>query len=346
MQKLLRAGWWKILSLVLLAYVIIGGLLTPSGPAIDEVKPLTAAAQSPEQYYIKTYNAHLDESTKLWFRAGDQSACAYSVQVISPNEANFQLNLVDFTSTVFDVIVQTKTDGNFYLASGLVLPKTDLPFAGTNQTCNQPISVEHGHTFVFPYREILHESIRNLFFHVPMWFAMVFLMLASFVFSILYLSTQDSKYDLYAVSFAKTGILFGILGLLTGMMWANYTWGSPWPKDPKLNGAAIAMLIYFAYMLLRGSMPDEIRRARVSAVYNLFAFVLYLIFIFVFPRLQSTLHPGQGGNPAFSTYDLDNNLRLFFYPAVIGWTFLSYWIASLQIRISQIEELNQMKNEK
>ena len=63
-----------------------------------------------------------------------------------------------------------------------------------------------------------------------------------------------------------------------------------------------------------------------SAAYNVIAFVLYIMFIFVLPRLQGvdSLHPGQGGNPAFSSYDLDNALRIVFYPAVIGWTFIGF----------------------
>jgi heme exporter protein C len=61
--------------------------------------------------------------------------------------------------------------------------------------------------------------------------------------------------------------------------------------------------------------------------------------LYILPRLKGvdSLHPGQGGNPGFSAYDLDNNLRKVFYPAVIGWTLLGLWLASLRIRIRAID---------
>lgn len=187
--------------------------------------------------------------------------------------------------------------------------------------------------FLFPNLAILNESIRNLFFHVPMWFGMVLVLLFSFVNSIIYLSTNNIKYDIYASNAAKVGVMFGMLGIFTGMVWANYTWGAPWPNDPKLNGAAIAMLIYFAYIILRGSVDDEVKRAKISSVYNIFAYVIYIMFIFIIPRLTDSLHPGNGGNPGFGAYDLDNNLRLFFYPAILGWTSMAFWIISILVRM-------------
>src|SRR4051812_23904235 len=132
-----------------------------------------------------------------------------------------------------------------------------------------------------PYIGNLYESIRNLFFHVPMWFAQIILYTTSLVYSILYLRKGNLKYDIYAVEFAKTGIVFGILGLLTGAIWANYTWGAPWSNDPKQIAVAIALLIYLAYFVLRNSMIDIDKRARVSSVYNIFAYFIYIPLIMI-----------------------------------------------------------------
>jgi heme exporter protein C len=86
-------------------------------------------------------------------------------------------------------------------------------------------------------------------------------------------------------------------------------------------------------------MEEEQKRARISAVYNIFAYVLMLVFLMVYPRLNAvdSLHPGNGGNPAFSTYDLDSNMRLVFYPAVLGWMLMGVWLASLRIRLGKID---------
>jgi heme exporter protein C len=194
-----------------------------------------------------------------------------------------------------------------------------------------------------PYTGNLYESIRNLFFHVPMWFAQIILFTTSLVYSIMYLRKQNLKYDIYAVEMAKTGIVFGVLGLITGAIWATYTWGAPWSNDPKQIAVAIALLIYLAYFVLRNSMNDIDRRARVSSVYNIFAYFIYLPLIMILPSLVQSLHPGgQGveGNPGLNGRDLDPTMRLVFWPAVIGWTLLGVWISTLKIRLILMRDKN------
>ncbi len=189
-----------------------------------------------------------------------------------------------------------------------------------------------------PRLPILHETIRNLFFHVTMWFSMIFLLIVSLINGIRYLRKSDIHFDIVAEESARVGILFGILGLITGSIWAKNTWGAWWVNDAKLNGAAATMLVYFAYVLLRGSMDDEHKRARISAVYSIFAFTLMLVFIMILPRMTDSLHPGNGGNPGFGAYDLDNKMRLVFYPAVIGWILVSAWILNIRVRIKKLAQ--------
>jgi len=191
-----------------------------------------------------------------------------------------------------------------------------------------------------PAKHILNETIRNLYFHVPMWFAMMIFFLISLVHSIRYLNTGKIKYDDAAVEYSRTGIIFGILGLVTGMIWANYTWGKPWSNDPKQLGAAIALLIYFAYLVLRNSLTDHDKRAKTSAVYNIFAFAMLIPTLWVIPRLLDSLHPGGMGNPAFDTKDIDDRMRMIFWPAAVpGWTLLGVWITTLRIRLRKLEEI-------
>jgi heme exporter protein C len=92
-----------------------------------------------------------------------------------------------------------------------------------------------------------------------------------------------------------------------------------------------------AYFVLRNSFTDMDKRARVSAVYNVFAFVIVIPILFVIPRMTDSLHPGNGGNPGFNTYDLDSNLRMVFYPAVVGWCLLAVWLLNLRVRMKRIE---------
>lgn len=188
-----------------------------------------------------------------------------------------------------------------------------------------------------PALAILHETIRNLYFHVTMWFSMLVIFFVSFIYSIRYLSSSDHEHDIVACEGANVGLLFGTLGLITGSIWARFTWGSFWSNDPKELCAAIAWLVYMAYFVLRNSFTDIDKRARVSAVYNVFAFVIIIPILFVIPRMTDSLHPGNGGNPGFNTYDLDSHLRMVFYPAVVGWILLAVWLLNLRVRMKRIE---------
>src|SRR4030095_2826517 len=194
-----------------------------------------------------------------------------------------------------------------------------------------------------PAMAILHESIRNLYFHVTMWFAMMILLIVSLVNSIKYLGSFQLHSDMVAEESGRVAMLFGVLGLLTGMVWAKYNWGAWWVNDVQLNGAAATMLVYTAYFLLRNSIEDDQKKARISAVYNIFAFAMMVVFIVILPRMSDSLHPGKGGNPGFSSYDLDHRLRLVFYPAVIGWTLLGVWIMSLRLRLRNISHFVESK---
>ncbi len=188
-----------------------------------------------------------------------------------------------------------------------------------------------------PRQPILNETIRNVYFHVPLWFGMMILMIASMVYSVKYLRSNQQTHDTYAVEFANVALIFGILGFLTGAIWGNYTWGDPLPKDPKIIAVEVGLLIYSAYFVLRSSFEDTQKRARLSAIYNIFAFASFMPLVWILPRMTDSLHPGNGGNPAFGKYDMDNAMRLVFYPAIIAWTLLGVWFTSLRIRLKLIE---------
>jgi len=195
-----------------------------------------------------------------------------------------------------------------------------------------------------PKKYIVNETIRNLYFHVPMWMGMLTVLTISVYFSIRYLRFNREEDDLAAVECVNTGLFFYVLGLCTGMFWAKFTWGEYWPNDPKLNSAAIGFLLYAAYLVMRNAIDEEQKRAKISAVYNIFAFPIMVVLLLVLPRLTDSLHPGNGGNPGFGGSDLDNKMRISFYPAMLGWSFIALWIATLRYRIRMIEYKNNELN--
>lgn len=197
-----------------------------------------------------------------------------------------------------------------------------------------------------PYLPELEETIRNMYYHVAMWFTMMILFIISVVNAILYLNKKQLKYDIASKQYATSGIFMGLLGYATGAIWMSYTWADPnatladsfstFAREPKLVGAAIALLIYGAYLVLRGSIPDIDRRAKTSAVYNIFAFAMLFPTIWIIPRLMESLHP------ALDFRAVDNRLRMVFYPAIIGWSLLAVWITTIKIRIELVKEKNML----
>jgi heme exporter protein C len=199
-----------------------------------------------------------------------------------------------------------------------------------------------------PRLPALGETVRNLYFHVGMWMAMMTLFTCSVVQAIRYLRTNKLKYDIYSRQYSSVGIVFGLLGYATGAIWMSFTWADPnnpaaasfssIAREPKLIGAAIALLIYFAYHVLRDSIQDIDKKARVSAVYNIFAYAMLFPSIWIIPRILPSLHPGQDGNPALNFKDLSPMMRVVELPAFVGWALLGVWITTIKIRLNLLKE--------
>ncbi len=356
----LYSKWWKWLSVVLLLYVIGGSFFIPLGPGITKVSPVSLHTDSVYTFQITAYHAHFNSpaagKVQMWFKNKTNYYAPVSFKITGDDKAEAQFAVGSFQQDSFtpasiDVVINDDIDGTFALRDAITLVKSasvDTTYT-TALTVTEPEVTHNKHDLVcFPYREILYETIRNTFFHVPMWFAMTLLVFASALFSIRYLMNGDSKHDIVAEQAVVVAMLFGVCGYLTGLVWSKYTWyiGVSWGdvirklllEDIKMAAALIAMFFYFAYLVIRSSITDKIKRGRISAVYNIFAFVIFILCVFVLPRLTDSMHPGNGGNPAFSKYDLDSTLRMFFYPAVIGWILLGFWILSVLIRLQFIQQ--------
>ncbi|KAA2241452.1 ABC transporter permease [Chitinophaga agrisoli] len=194
-----------------------------------------------------------------------------------------------------------------------------------------------------PVIENNEQSTRNLFFHVPMWISMYTLFTISVVNSLLFLNKYDLRKDILASSAANVGILFGLMGFVTGSLWATYTWGGTITNDPKQISTAVALMIYLAYQVLRMSINDLDKRARVSAIYNIFAFAMLIPLTYIIPRMVDSLHPGSATSPGFKSKDTDGTLMMVFYPAFTGWTLLGVWIYTLRVRYKRLELKNIFK---
>jgi heme exporter protein C len=338
--------WWKALSVILIFYSLIVGLLVPLKPAIQTVTPDNAKLGTALTLTCVGYNTSLlnanAQPMKAWLKLDEKHAIAAQNIDIQAN-TQFKINFILPTHLPIStkvapatLLIDTPHDGAFVLPNAVFLTQDSI-VAQPEAWLQAPIGALHNKAqMTFPYRNVLGETIRNLFFHVPLWFGMMLIFLAAVVYSVLYLRNFDVNYDLKAQALTSVGILYGVLGLLTGAIWAKHTWGAYWSWDVKQNMSAVAMLVYCAYFVLRGSFDDFEKSARLSAVYNIFAFAALPALLFVIPRLTDSLHPGNGGNPGFGGQDLDNTMRMVFYPAIIGFTLFGFWLADLVYRYHRL----------
>lgn len=358
--------WWKILSVVLISYTLIAGLLVPLKPGITHVFPETTRTGRDVRLTLHGYNSFYTrgESSKIrvWLELDSTSAVqGLNVQALNDTmlEALFTIPRTlpgGKRSARLNAIIDHPEDGVSLLPDAVEVTLNDtMRITGPDRMWYEnPVSGLHIKSdFSFPYRNVIYESIRNTYYHVPMWFVLMALFAASAWQGVRFLQHSNAPtsqgvkgkkpvskldFDRRSVAFAEVGLLFGILGLVTGMLWAQYAWGAAWSNDIKQLTTAVALLIYVAYFILRSSFDEPEKGARLAAVYNIFAFASLIPLLYVVPRLFASLHPGATGNPAFGSQDLDNTMRMVFYPAIIGWVLMGLWLAQLRVRYQRVKD--------
>lgn len=352
-----RAIWWKLLAAILFLIILTMGLLTPLKHGLVELKPSRLHAGKLVELEVFAYNSlylNPDNEIRVFLRpaAGAQGIPiglmieAKEVKAISSNQLKVLFEIPDFLPErtrmgIYSLIVDSSIDGAAVIPAKAIIQQDSINFEQgiiAWSPAEKPVfNIKHDNHF--PYRNILVETIRSTFFHVSLWFAMFLLLGLSVYNSFRYLKSANPEFDLRAYALVKTALFFGVLGCITGSLWARFTWETWWTTDIKLNMAALSIMIYLAYIILRAAIEDLDRKRKISAAYNIFALVAVIPLIFVLPRLTDSLHPGNGGNPAFASDDMDNSLRLIFYPSVIAFILIGLWMASLLYRIERIQSL-------
>jgi heme exporter protein C len=189
---------------------------------------------------------------------------------------------------------------------------------------------------VVPY---LEDTTRVIYFHVPAAWVTVLALGWSMVHSVLYLRRRDLRHDDQAAGAAELGVTFCILATVSGSLWAKAQWGSYWNWDPRETTIFFLLLVYAAYLTIRGAVEEPAKRARLSAVYSAVAFVSVPFLMFVVPRVYATLHPSpilpaSGGEDAGG---MDTRIRVVFWAMVAGFTALFFWVLSLRVRLGRLE---------
>ena len=196
--------------------------------------------------------------------------------------------------------------------------------------------------YQLPWIPGLEEKARIILFHVPMAWVTLVAFVSAMVYGIRYLKTKNLDYDLKSVNAAGLGTMFCILATVTGSIWAKFNWGSFWNWDPRETSIFILLLIYGAYFALRSSIDGAEKRAALSAAYSIIAGVTAPFFIFVMPRIMTGLHPGAKGDESgaapVAQLHMPPNMLMVFFASLLGFTALYFWLFSLRMRISNLED--------
>jgi heme exporter protein C len=187
-----------------------------------------------------------------------------------------------------------------------------------------------------PAAGFLGESSRIVFFHVPCAWTAALAFLVAAAYSLAYLVRRNPRFDEIAEAAIRLGLLFAVLTLLTGSLFAKIMWGSYWNWDPRESSYLLLVFLYGAYLFLRAAVDDPERRARIGSAYALFAAVLMPFLVFVAPRVTASLHPQTVINPEGKIL-MDAPTKTVFFAALAGFTGLFFWLLELEARLRRLQ---------
>ena len=200
--------------------------------------------------------------------------------------------------------------------------------------------------FFAPTEKVMGEVQKVFYFHIgTAWTALLGFILAA-VFSVVYLVNKDLKWDRLQVAAIEVSLVFFLITIVLGSIWARPAWNTWWTWDPRLTTAAVTELIYIAYFMLRQGIDDPERRARFGAVYALVGGLSAPITFFAI-RLFRTIHPvvvGGANAEAQGGFAMTSNMKVAFFFALFAFTIIFvdlFWnrviLGNLQDKVEQLK---------
>ena len=185
-------------------------------------------------------------------------------------------------------------------------------------------------------QQTIGEASRIFYYHIPQAWICVVAFAMSAYYSIKYLRKRNPLDDDLAADSARLGLIFCLLATLTGAVFAKITWGSFWNWDPRETSIFILLLIYGAYFALRGAVEDEERRAALTSVYAIFAFITVPFLVFVLPRMVPSLHPSDSVISKNMKFTMGPLVRTIFFSSLTAFTVLYFWIFAILKKTNSI----------
>jgi heme exporter protein C len=200
---------------------------------------------------------------------------------------------------------------------------------------------------VFAPKELVMGDVQRVFyFHIgTAWTALIGFILAA-VFSVTYLIAKDLKWDRLEVAAIEVSMVFFLITIVLGSIWARPAWNTWWTWDPRLTTAAVTELIYAAYFMLRQGIDDPEKRARFGAVYALIGGLSAPITFFAI-RFFRTIHPvviGGGNADAQGGFAMTADMRVAFFFALFTFTVIFVDLFWHRVRLGNLQnKVEQMK---
>ena len=206
-----------------------------------------------------------------------------------------------------------------------------------------------GVVFLYAPLEATMNYVQKIFyFHVANAWVGMLGFIAAAIAGVLYLVKHDQKWDIVELAAVEISLVFFLIAILAGSIWARPTWGAYWTWEPRLTTAAILEMVYVAYLLLRQGIDDPDRRARFSAVYTLVGAISVPI-TFMSIRLFRTIHPVViGSNPAATTgsFDMTSKMLITMFFALFTFSIIFVDLFWHRIRLGQLaQHVEQLKLE-
>lgn len=321
-----RPQWWRLLAIVSVIAVVVVAIYPPlAGSTIDAVIQHRADSTKsvPVLIRVNTAQASVDEQG------------TYVIPAEDARVANRPIMLRAYQPVV-DAL--TSAGANIPVVVYMRRAESDVVFQADEVGTVNPV-------LTLPYIMGLEERSRILFFHVPMSWIATIAYLLSMIYGISYLRKRTIESDDISVAMASVGTLYAILATVTGAVWAKFNWGSFWNWDPRQTSIFILLLIYGAYFLLRSTIDDPSRRARLSSAYAIVAFATVPFLVFVLPRLLPGLHPGSADDStagpllSLTSDSLNSTKQVIYSLALFAFSMVFFWLANLRIRSERVARL-------
>jgi heme exporter protein C len=207
--------------------------------------------------------------------------------------------------------------------------------------------VATGMVFLYaPLEAIMGQVQRVFYYHVASaWVGMLGFLVAA-VAGIGYLRTGKRSWDNISLASVEISVVFLVIAIITGSIWARPIWNTWWTWDPRLTTTTIMVLIYAAYLMLRSGIDDPDRRARFGAVYAIIGFIsVPLTFLSI--RIFRTIHPvviGSGDPGATGSFDMSGRMLYTFFFSLIVFSIIFFDLLWHRTRLGGLaDKVEQLK---